>query len=104
MRCRQLPPTLAERIPKANHFWFKKIVWGHLTFSHPVLPYQRNMSARRIDSDLFQPVTVQTHATQLNVPGNSVRLRKNGIEFRCNTSIPQWTEMVITLQTPTTPR
>lgn len=63
-----------------------------------------NMSARRIDSDLFQPVTVQTQATQLNLPGNSVRLRKNGIEFRTNSPIPQWTEMVITLQTPTTPR
>ena len=62
------------------------------------------MSARRIDSDLFQPVTVQTHATSLNLPGNSVRLRKNGIEFRSNTPIAQWTEMVITLQTPSTPR
>lgn len=62
------------------------------------------MSARRIDSDLFQPVTVQTQAAQLNLPGNSVRLRKNGIEFRSNSPIPQWTEMVITLQTPTTPR
>jgi hypothetical protein len=62
------------------------------------------MSARRIDSDLFQPVTVQAQATQLDLPGNAVRLRKNGIEFRCNSPIPQWTEMVITLQTPTTPR
>lgn len=62
------------------------------------------MSARRIDTSLFQPVTVQTQATQLNLPASAVRLRKNGIEFRTNSAIPQWTEMVITLQTPTTPR
>lgn len=62
------------------------------------------MSARRFDSDLFQPVIVQTQATQLALPGDAFRLRKNGIEFRCISPIPQWTEMVITLQTPTTPR
>ncbi|HTD86320.1 MAG TPA: hypothetical protein VK850_07055 [Candidatus Binatia bacterium] len=62
------------------------------------------MSARKIDRDLFQPVTVRTQATQLNLPENSVHLRKNGIEFRSNSPVPQWTEMVITLQTPTTPR
>lgn len=62
------------------------------------------MSARKIDSDLFQPVTLQAQATQLELPASAVRLRKNGIEFRINSPIPQWTEMVITLQTPSTPR
>ncbi len=62
------------------------------------------MSARRFDSDLFQPVTVQTQSSRLNLSENSVRLRKNGIEFRTNSPIPQWTEMVITLQKPATPR
>src|SRR5262245_4561601 len=62
------------------------------------------MSARKIATGLFQPVTVQTQATQLDLPANAVRLRKNGIEFRCNSPMPQWTEMVITLQTPSTPR
>jgi len=62
------------------------------------------MSARRIDTRVFQPVTVQTQATQLDLPASAVRLRKNGIEFRTHSAIPQWTEMVITLQTPTTRR
>src|SRR5436190_6995647 len=58
------------------------------------------MSARRIDGGLFQPVTVQTETTNLSLPSHSVRLRKNGIEFRSDMAIQTWTEMIITLQLP----
>ena len=58
------------------------------------------MSARRIDPGLFQPITVQTQTTQLNLPAHAVKLRRNGIEFASYSSIATWTEMVITLQLP----
>ena len=58
------------------------------------------MSARKIDPGLFQPLTVQTQTTQLNLPVNAVRVRRNGIEFDSFTPITTWTEMVITLKLP----
>jgi hypothetical protein len=60
------------------------------------------MSARKIDSGLVQPLTVQTQATQLNLPVHAVRLRRNGIEFASFSPVATWTEMVITLQLPLT--
>lgn len=36
----------------------------------------------------------------LTLPSDEVHVRKNGIEFRNNESIPAWTEMTVTLQGP----
>jgi hypothetical protein len=59
------------------------------------------MSARKIDSTVLpQPVSIQTRTTRLDLPASSVRIRKNGIEFRSETPIPVWTEMTVALQTP----
>lgn len=59
------------------------------------------MSARKIDSTVLpQPVSIQTRTTRLDLPASSVRIRKNGIEFRSETPIPVWTEMTVGLQTP----
>jgi len=59
------------------------------------------MSARKIVStELFQPVTVQSQTTRLDLPASGLTFRKNGIEFRSNEPIPAWTEMTVSLQTP----
>ena len=59
------------------------------------------MSTSKLDtSGVFQPVTVQGDQTQLSLPPDAVRFRKNGIEFRSPTPIPAWTEMTVTLQSP----
>jgi len=59
------------------------------------------MSARKIVStELFQPVTVQSQTTRLDLGANALTFRKNGIEFRTNEPIPAWTEMTVSLQTP----
>jgi len=57
------------------------------------------MSTSKLDtSGVFQPVTVKSDRTTLNLPAAAVRIRKNGIEFRSPTSIPVWNEMTVTLQ------
>ncbi|MEY2409798.1 MAG: hypothetical protein QOF48_2468 [Verrucomicrobiota bacterium] len=59
------------------------------------------MSARKIgNSELFQRVTVQAPATKLDLPAASVRVRRNGIEFRTQDAIPIWAEMTVAMQTP----
>jgi len=59
------------------------------------------MSARKIgSSELFQPVTVHSATTQLDLAAGAVRVRKNGIEFRSQSPIPVWAEMTVALQTP----
>jgi hypothetical protein len=56
------------------------------------------MSARKIDS---VPLGMTSRPTQcLTLPSDEVHVRKNGIEFRNNESIPAWTEMTVTLQGP----
>ncbi len=64
------------------------------------------MSARKIESStLAQPsVTLRAQTTCLDLPANSVRIRKNGIEFRSETTIPVWTEMTVALQAVTDSR
>lgn len=63
------------------------------------------MSARKIENTaLFQPVTVQTHTTRLDLPAGAVRIRRNGIEFRADNAIPVWTEMTVAMQTPSDAR
>ncbi len=59
------------------------------------------MSARKLDnSDVFQPITVQSQTTRLALSANAFRIRKNGIEFRTANPIPAWTEMTVSLETP----
>jgi len=57
------------------------------------------MSTSKLDTyGVFQPVTVKSDRTTLNLPQAAVRIRKNGIEFRAPTPIPVWTEMTVCLQ------
>ena len=59
------------------------------------------MSARKIgSSEIFQRVTVQAPATKLDLAASSVRVRKNGIEFRSHDAIPIWAEMTVAMQMP----
>ncbi|HXG46442.1 MAG TPA: PilZ domain-containing protein [Methylomirabilota bacterium] len=59
------------------------------------------MSARKISNvDVFEPVTVQSRTSQVEVPASAVRVHKSGIEFRSATPIPVWTEMTVGLQAP----
>jgi hypothetical protein len=54
------------------------------------------MSARKIE---INPVELSSNSTQcLTVPTGSVRIRKNGIEFRHDQPFVPWTEMTVTLQ------
>ena len=54
------------------------------------------MSARKIENS---PLGLSPNSTQcLTVPANSVRIRKNGIEFRNHEPFAAWTEMTVTLQ------
>ena len=60
------------------------------------------MSASKSKSDLFQPITVQTAATVLNLSPSAFRIRKSGIEFKCEKEVAMWTEMTVDLQLPGT--
>jgi hypothetical protein len=54
------------------------------------------MSARKIENS---PLGLSPQSTQcLTVPAQSVRIRKNGIEFRNDEPFAPWTEMTVTLQ------
>jgi hypothetical protein len=54
------------------------------------------MSARKIE---INPLGLSPATTKcLTVPTNSVRVRKNGIEFRHDQPLATWTEMTVTLQ------
>jgi hypothetical protein len=59
------------------------------------------MSARRIESTgSLHEVTLEARQTRLSLSPNSVVIHKNGIEFRSVTPFSQWTEMTMTLQSP----
>jgi hypothetical protein len=54
------------------------------------------MSARKIENT---SLGLSPSSTQcLTVPAQSVRIRKNGIEFRHDQPFAPWTEMTVTLQ------
>jgi hypothetical protein len=54
------------------------------------------MSARKIE---INPPGISSSNTQcLTVPAGSVRIRRNGIEFRHDQPFVPWTEMTVTLQ------
>jgi len=62
-------------------------------------PNDEHMSTSKFDtSGVFQPVTIKSDRTTLNLPQAAVRIRKNGIEFRSPTPIPPWTEMTVSLE------
>jgi hypothetical protein len=59
------------------------------------------MSARKLENpSIFNPVTVQSPTTRLDLQPSAVTIRKNGIEFRTQQPIPAWTEMTVALETP----
>ena len=60
------------------------------------------MSASKTKSDLLQTVTVQSSETVHHLCPTAFRIRKNGIEFKCQGEIALWTEMTVDLQLPGT--
>jgi hypothetical protein len=56
------------------------------------------MSARKVETNYlgFSPRPTQC----VSLPANSVRIRKNGIEFHNDVPLSPWTEMTVTLQGP----
>lgn len=46
------------------------------------------------------PFLVQGSGQRLTIPSESVKFRKNGIEFRSAESLSAWTEMTVELETP----
>ena len=60
------------------------------------------MSASKTKSELFQPVTIQSSATVLNLHPTAFRIRKSGIEFKASKEVSMWTEMTVELQLPGT--
>lgn len=60
------------------------------------------MSARKahISGSLGQQVTVQARETRLNLTPASVVIHKSGIEFRSSNSFSPWSEMTLTLESP----
>ena len=57
------------------------------------------MSARKAENNHF--LGLSPRPTQcLTIPANSVRVRKNGIEFHNDVPLVPWTEMTVTLQGP----
>lgn len=60
------------------------------------------MSARKVESNSFQQhVTVEARQARLTLSPGSVIIHKNGIEFRSAIAFSAWTEMTLTLQSPT---
>lgn len=56
------------------------------------------MSTSKLDtSGVFQALHVHGAQTRLTFSPNSVRIRPNGIEFRADKPIAQWTEMTVDL-------
>lgn len=59
------------------------------------------MSTSKLDlSGVFQPLHLQSQETELSLPMQAIRFRKNGIEFCSKTPISKWTEMNVDLQSP----
>ena len=57
------------------------------------------MSTSKLDrSGVFAPVTIETSETQLSLSSEAIRFRANGIEFRTEHPISQWTEMTVEVQ------
>jgi len=57
-------------------------------------------TSKRDTSGVFEPVTIQTRETQFTLPAESLRVRKNGIEFRSPTPLDEWTELTLEVHSP----
>lgn len=56
------------------------------------------MSTSKLDtSGIFQPLHVHGAKTRLALCPSTVKIRPNGIEFRADKAIAQWTEMTVDL-------
>jgi hypothetical protein len=56
------------------------------------------MSTSKLDtSGVFQALHVHGAQTRLTLSPSAVRIRSNGIEFRADKQIAQWTEMTVDL-------
>ena len=53
------------------------------------------MSARKINGSNSFTASLQT---RLSLAAKDVRIQKNGIEFKSQTPIPQWTEMTVDIE------
>ena len=51
-------------------------------------------------SGSFQSFSLQAGEKELTIPRDSIRVRPNGIEFRCSKPIPAWKEMTVAFQSP----
>lgn len=58
------------------------------------------MSARKVGSIGFHPVTLEARQTRLELSTDCVAVHKSGIEFRSPTPFNSWTEMTVTLSSP----
>jgi hypothetical protein len=59
------------------------------------------MSARKAEiTGSIHQLTVQARQTRLSLSPDAFILHKNGIEFRSTTPFADWTEMVLTLESP----
>jgi hypothetical protein len=56
------------------------------------------MSTSKLDtSGIFETLLVKENATQLTLPAQAVKIRKNGIEFLTHRPLALWTEMSVDL-------
>ena len=56
------------------------------------------MSTSKLDrSGVFQTLTVHGPQTRLSLSPESVKIRANGVEFRADKAIAQWTELTVDL-------
>jgi hypothetical protein len=59
------------------------------------------MSARKAElNPALDRVTVEARQTRLSLSPDAVIIHRNGIEFRSTASLPAWTEMTLTLESP----
>lgn len=59
------------------------------------------MSARKLNTSAsFSASPASANLLRLDLSAGEVQIRKNGIEFRTNQSIPPWTEMTVAIETP----
>jgi hypothetical protein len=63
------------------------------------------MSARKLDSaPSFPRARASSRETKFNLSTRSVRIHKNGIEFRSPSPLDPWVEMTVELESPQTTR
>jgi hypothetical protein len=83
---------------KTNHFSSAT----YLTIGRDVLICGDYMSARKLTGGISfkQQITVEARQTRLELSADTVSVHKSGIEFRSPTPFHEWTEMTVSLQSP----